>query len=26
FGMLVGQAIEAFSIWNNVRPQLKDFL
>lgn len=26
FGMLVGQTIEAFSIWNNVRPQLKDFL
>jgi shikimate dehydrogenase len=24
--MLVGQAIEAFSIWNGVKPELKDFL
>ncbi|MCH7308713.1 shikimate dehydrogenase [Acinetobacter sp. NIPH 1852] len=26
FGMLVGQAIEAFYIWNAVKPELKDFL
>lgn len=26
FSMLVGQAIEAFSIWNGVKPALKDFL
>ena len=25
-GMLVGPAIESFSIWNGVKPQLKDFL
>ena len=26
YSMLVGQAIEAFAIWNGVRPELKDFL
>lgn len=26
FGMLVGQAIEAFYLWNGVKPELKDFL
>lgn len=26
FSMLVGQAIEAFSIWNGVKPKLHDFL
>ncbi|OTG67503.1 shikimate dehydrogenase [Acinetobacter silvestris] len=26
FGMLVGQAIEAFYLWNGVKPNLKDFI
>lgn len=26
YSMLVGQAIEAFALWNGVRPEIKDFL
>ena len=26
FSMLVGQAIEAFSVWNGIKPDLRDFL
>ena len=26
FSMLVGQAIEAFSLWNGMKPELKDFI